>query len=129
MTSSELVVNLWAICDASIGYVYALAGRAYAVEGADEQKLTVLRSLAHTDYVTAKRYKVPARFAIHYPDGDVQAGFAPVMAVTDPNAQLFEEMFKNIESDLPAIFATPSADLQRVPQVLPPDPLCIATLL
>lgn len=129
MTTPELVVNLWAVYDASVGYVYALAGRAYAVEGTDERKLAVLKSLAHTDYVTARRYTVPSRFAIHYPDGDIQPGFAPVAAVTDPNAQLFEEMFKNIESELPDVFAAPSAEPQRVKQVLPPNPLCIVTLL
>lgn len=129
MTTTELVVNLWAIYDASVGYVYALSGRAYAVEGTDEHKLAVLKSLARTDYVTAKRYQVPSRFAIHYPDGDIQQGFAPMVAVTDPNAQLFEEMFKNIESELPDVFARSSAELQKIKQVLPADPLCIVTTL
>jgi hypothetical protein len=129
MTTTELMVNLWAVYDASVGYVYALSGRAYAVEGTDERKLMVLKSLARTDYVTAKRYKIPSRFAIHYPNGDVQQGFAPMSAVTDPNAQLFEEMFQNIEAELPDVLTMSSTELQNVKQVLPADPLCVVTTL
>ena len=46
-----------------------------------------------------------------------------------PTSGLFEEMFKNIESELPPIpdFSTP--DGRFVPQKLPPDPLSVVTTL
>jgi hypothetical protein len=54
----ELVFNLWAIYDMGVGFVYALAGKAYSANGSDADKLDVLKSLAATDYITAKRYGV-----------------------------------------------------------------------
>ena len=127
--ASELIFNLWAIYDSSSGFVYALSGKAYSATGSDTEKLNILRSLAATDYITAKRYKVPDRFAVHYTDGTTQTGVAYLNVVHDPNAQLFEEMFKNLENDLPSLPNFSDSDANEIKQVLPTDPLCITTIL
>lgn len=127
--NSELAVNLWAIYDAGTGFVYSLAGRAYNISGSDSEKLAILKSLSATDYVSAKRYGVPKRFHINYENGVVKEGFAFLNAVHDPHAQLFEEMFENIESELPAISDFSGGECKPVKQYLPIDPLCVTTVL
>lgn len=52
--SQELIINLWAIYDSNIGLVYGLSGKVYNARGDDDKKLTLLKSLSATDYVTAK---------------------------------------------------------------------------
>lgn len=126
---SELIFNLWAIYDSGAGVVYGLAGRAYAVTGTDREKLDFLKSISGTDYVTAKRYRVPDRFSINFSDGDTHRGVTYLSAVHDPSAQLFEEMFKNIENDLPPIPSFSDGGHAAVKQAVPQDPLCVVTVL
>lgn len=127
--TAELIINLWAIYDAGTGLVYGLAGRAYHVEGNDEHKLAILRGLARTDHVTAHRYRLPERFSVSYADGSTQKGVTKLNAVTDPNASLFEDMFKNIENALPPLMHLQGLDVEPIKQKVPDDPLCIVTTL
>ena len=62
-------------------------------------------------------------------DGTEKAGFVTLQTVQDPNAQVFEEMFKNIESELPPLPDFSSPEYQAIPQKLPENPLCATTLL
>ena len=127
--SAEFVVNLWAIYDAGTGLVYALSGRAYLASGTENEKLALLQQRAATDYVTAKRYEVPDRFQVSFSDGTVQKKVARLNAVSDPDAQLFDEMFRNIESELPSL-GNPSMPRDRsVAPKLPMNPLCVTTVL
>lgn len=126
---AEIVVNLWAIYDASVGFIYALSGRAYGVDGTDSEKLAILRSLSGTDYVTAKRYELPPRFALVFQDGTRKVGLAPVSVVHDPDAQLFEDMFKNLERELPPLTRLEGYEAVNVRQHVPQDPLCIVTIV
>jgi hypothetical protein len=70
--NTELVVNLWAIYDSGTGLIYGLSGRAYCAAGSEAEKLTLLRRLSATDYITANRYEVPERFQVSYADGTVK---------------------------------------------------------
>ena len=99
----ELIVNLWAAYDAETGFVYALSGKVYLVSGDEENKLSILKALARTDHLTAKRYQVPSRFEVIYTDGTVKKNVTSLDAIADPNANLFEEMFENLEADLPPL--------------------------
>lgn len=127
--SAELIFNLWAIYDAVTGTVYGLSGKAYNVAGTDSQKLAFLKAAAGTDYITATRFKVPERFGIVYPDGQEQTGVTYLNAVQDPNSQLFEDIFKNIEAELPPIPDFSGPDLAGIKQKAPKDPLCVVTIL
>jgi hypothetical protein len=128
INKAELVVNLWAFYDEGTGAIYALAGRAYRVAGTDAEKLELLRALSATDYVNGKRYQVPARFQIKHGDGSVHRGVALPNSVGDPNARLFEELFRRLEAGL-----LPAPDFSSeggtLPQKLPVDPLCVTTIL
>jgi hypothetical protein len=126
---AELIVNLWAIYDSGTGFIYGLSGRAYFVKGTETEKLSLLHRLSATDYITAKRYEVPDRFQVIYADGSVQRKVTLLQTVYDPNSQLFEEMFKNIESELSQIPDFSGEEYRSVPQQLPKDPLCVVTIL
>lgn len=127
--SGELIFNLWAIYDATSGFVYGLAGKAYCASGGDSDKLSVLKYLSATDYVTAKRYKLPSRFRVSYTGGTFKTGVTFLNAVNDPNAQLFEEIFKNLETELPPLHDFSEAEYKGVKQKVPDDPLCVVTIL
>jgi len=126
---SELVLNLWAIYDAGVGMIYGLAGRAYCLSGSDEQKLAMLRSLSSTDHVTAKRFRVPDRFSVQCSDGTVRMSVAPMQAIHDPAAQLFEEMFDNVAADLPPLMEGRGEEFVPRKQSIPAEPLCVVTVL
>lgn len=124
---AELAINLWAIFDRSTGFVYGLAGKSYNVAGTDIQKLDILKALSATDHVTAKRYKVPERFSITFLDGSSESGITDLNAVYTPSAELFEDIFKNIERELPPLFK--GEDFSPIHQTIPQDPLCVTTVL
>jgi len=126
---NELIVNLWAIFDADSGLVYALSGKVYCVSGDDEFKLGVLKALARTDHITAKRYEVPARFQVSFPDGSVKKKVTLLNAIVDPNSNLFEDMFSNLESELPPEMIIKNGDFLEGTQKLTSDPLCTITTL
>lgn len=126
----EFVVNLWAVYDMTVNAIYALSGKVYCVAGSDTEKLNLLRNLAVHDFMTAKRYRVPERFVLSCPDGTERERLTTLHAFNDPNSQLFEEIFLYVEKELPPVFDfTRSEKAQAIKQSLPPNPLCITTLL
>jgi hypothetical protein len=126
---SELIINLWAIYDVDSGFVYGLSGKAYNVSGDDKFKLSVLKSLARTDHITVKRYQVPSRFQITYTDETVKNSLTQLNAINDPNANLFNDIFSNLESELPPEMRIHNGDIVDEPQKIPEDPLCVITIL
>ena len=124
----ELIVNLWAIYDASTGLVYALSGKVYNVPGDDEFKLGVLDSLARTDHLTAKRRKVPSRFQISYNDRTVK-NVTMLSMIRDHSESLFDEVLTMLESELPSLMSIKNNDAVENHQTLPKEPLCIVTTL
>jgi len=127
--SQELVFNLWAIFDANSGYIYGLSGKAYNISGTDSEKLSLLKVLSATDYVTAKRYEVPSRCQITFTDGSEIKGQVLPQAVHDPNAQLFEEVFRNLQSELPLLPDFSGSEYKAIEQQIPLNPLCVKTIL
>jgi len=58
-SNGELVFNLWATLDGSLGYIYALAGKAYRISGSDQEKLAVLKALAATESLIDLQFNTP----------------------------------------------------------------------
>ncbi len=128
-TDEELIFNLWAIYDASTGLIYGLIGRSYRARGTEEEKLALLQSLALADYTCAKRYELPTRFQVVNADGSATQGVTLLSTVRDPDAQLFENMFQNIENELPPIPRFEDGHCTDVRQRIPVNPLCVTTVL
>lgn len=123
----ELTACLWAFMDAETQMVYALGGRAYWLSGSDEVKLQLLRKLSRYDYRSARRIKVPERFCILYGSGSKQSGVAAPSAMNDPNAMLFEDVFAELEKELPPV--PDFANNRPMAQAFSDDPLCVRTIV
>ncbi len=124
--NNDLAVNLWAYIDEGTGMVYAISGKAYALSGEDEDKLTVVRQLASTDHRTAKRQGLPKRFSVT--DGQQsREGMTSPRIIRDNVADAFESVFQSLESNLPPIpdYLTGQHKAQRIPQ----EPLFLLTFL
>jgi hypothetical protein len=126
---SELCCNLWAIFDSGTEVIYRLAGKSYALQGTDEDKLSVLRKLSAFDYQTADTVKLPERFSLVGPEGQVKKGVTRIHAFYDQNSVLFNELFEHIERQLPPTIGLSQKVLKTLPQKLPSVPLCISTLV
>jgi hypothetical protein len=126
-TTPELTVNLWAFLDSTTGLIYALAGRAYYLSGDDDQKLTTLRELSRHDFRCADRFPVPERFTLQFGDGTTRSGLTTPQAVRDPESQLFEEVFGELESALPPIPDFRSGKAKE--QCFSDDPFCVRTIV
>ena len=128
MSHPELVVNLWYVVEERQGLVYALAGKAYALYGSDEEKLELLRRLAATDYWTAKFVPVPERFHVVAPDGQA-AGATTVSVVNTYMDSVFAEVLASFGDTLvgPIRIAGGEVKLRRLR--LPEEPLCVLTAL
>ncbi|MGD9578957.1 MAG: hypothetical protein AB7Y74_11950 [Syntrophorhabdus sp.] len=57
----EICLNLWAYVSAG-GFIMRIAGKAYALHGDDDEKLTTLHRLSVSDFLSASLCKVPANF-------------------------------------------------------------------
>jgi hypothetical protein len=127
---TELVFNLWGIADIDTGIVHGLAGRAYRLDGTDEEKLKVLHRLSFTDFHLAIRYVVPERFKISN-NGETLNGLTTVNMVFDQNSDLFEVVFQGLESRFPTLLVPQTEDSQMddLKQVVPQDPLSVRTIL
>jgi len=88
MNKSELCINLWFCFDKETGFVDAIAGRGYFLNGSDEQKTAALKILASSDFQNAEWQPIPESFSgvVHSSDIDILG------------LDLFEEVFKKIES-------------------------------
>lgn len=126
---SELIVNLWAIYDASVKVIYCLSGKVYAASGADSEKLKILKMLARTDYLTAKRHPVSERFSICGPGGQKRTGVTYLNALEDGGYSLFSDVFDSLELEIPAIPDFSGDEPEWIKQVLPENPLCVVTVL
>jgi hypothetical protein len=126
MQKPELVFNLWYFIDTSCGYVYSMAGRGYWLTGSDTEKLATLKKLAFCDYVMAKRHRVPERFQVSMRDQTL-TNLAPVSAVSDLNANFFEELFLELEKELPPVLSFLNGEGITQKMEMPKDPLCTTT--
>ena len=61
MADNEIILNLWYVHDNN-GFIYSLRARCYVGSGADDEKLTLLRRFAQTDYLIAQPFPIPERF-------------------------------------------------------------------
>lgn len=129
MNEAEIVLNLWTYYDMDTRAIYALSGKAYSISGSDDEKLQQLQTLASADYVTTIRHPVPERLSMIGSGGEEKSGITTAAAHRDPNAQLFEELFRLIESELPPRYNFTQEEGNSEQLKLPQDPLCCTTLL
>jgi hypothetical protein len=130
MSSSEMIFNLWAIHDPADKVVYGLAGRAYYACGTDEEKMTLLKQLAVSDFVLATRMPVPERFSMEA-DGETHTGLCRVTELYNPETTLFHEMFQELAGEIACRYQEDSGAEGDIPDLLrvPRNPLFLITAL
>lgn len=103
MNKSELCINLWFCFDKEAGFVDAIAGRGYFLNGSDEQKTAALKILASSDFQNAEWQPIPDRYQTKIVSSvkSKSESFSGVVHSSDIDIlglDLFEEVFKKIES-------------------------------
>ncbi|WP_299160836.1 hypothetical protein [Accumulibacter sp.] len=130
LRAPEVVLNLWAYADEE-GYIIRIAGKAYVMDGDDAEKLTLLRHLSATDFLSAPWQKVPQNFTVDNADGQTMLGVAHASLVGDPNAQepLFGPLMDSLAKSLPDQLRNLHGDYSRFRLELSNSPLCVTTVV
>lgn len=124
-SSAEICLNLWFYVD-DTGVVIRLAGKAYALNGTEQQKLAILHSLSGTDHLTATLAKLPESFVMKSDQGDLR-GAVPVASVHENHARVFGPLMDQIERDLPKGIRSVNDNYEQFTVKLPEEPLCVTT--
>lgn len=124
-STAEICLNLWYYVDQT-GIVLRLAGKAYALAGSDEEKLAALHMMAGTDHLTATPGKVPERFVISSPHGELR-GALPASAIFDDHGGVFGPLMDQIERDLPKGIRSVANNYEQFTVSIPQGPLCVTT--
>lgn len=128
--SPEVVLNLWAYADEA-GYVMRLAGRAYVMDGDDDDKLALLRRLAKTDFLSATWQKVPANFELNGSEGEEMYGVAHASMLSDEysHGNLFGTLIEVLAKELPKQMRCMDGQYVVFTPELPQDPLSVTTVV
>lgn len=121
----EVCLNLWYVCDGS-GLAYRLAGRAYALRGTDDEKLTILRSLAATDFYVALLFVVPSRYKLVTSTGE-RSGLVTPGVIRERQSEVFKEVIDSLESALPVQMCSVDGQPQKFKLKIPEEPLLVQT--
>lgn len=128
MQTTELVLNLWYVMEQRDKLVYAVAGKAYALAGADHEKTRILKLLAATDFLTAQFCPVPQDFYVVAPNGNVPGITTPEILQTYLDA-VFAEVFEMLDATLANQFSLVARDPDAQRLRLPEEPLFVLTAL
>ncbi|TCJ18138.1 hypothetical protein EPD60_04180 [Flaviaesturariibacter flavus] len=130
MPSTELCFNLWFLTDVATGLAYGWCGRVYSIAGDDDTKIDLLRQLAETDFVTARRERFPSEWKVvrgeHVLEGHLAISqFNEALEHIDYFASVLEAALPI----LPPYNHGPAPSAQPVRQHLPNNPVYVATIL
>jgi hypothetical protein len=105
MGGLEVILNLWYVVD-DLGMIYSLRARCYVYSGTDEEKLAFLQSCAETDFLVAQPFPIPERLHATVVEGNnrqkMPVASHSALQATDGVGVLFEEVFEQMEKQLPA---------------------------
>lgn len=109
-TDAEICINTWFFVD-DTGMVIRIAAKAYSLTGRDDEKLTILKSLAGTDHLSATQGRVPSRYITEV-DGTEMPGSIPAAAIQADPLPVFEDLFTEIEESLPQLYRAANNEYQ-----------------
>lgn len=130
----EVVFNLWAYLGED-GYIMRLAGKAYVMKGSDTEKLTLLRMLSGSDFLSAQ-------WDAHW--DDVAVGIASdstpenqgnklpddsILSNPEGRKSLFGPLIDKLAKSLPEQVCTVNGDYQELSLKIPREPLCVSTVI
>jgi hypothetical protein len=124
--ASEIILNLWYFVDEDQQFIFSLSGRAYIANGTDDEKISLLKQLACTDFPLAVYRLVPDRYVSDFA-GKMRPGIALVSELDDSATQLFEELYRAIEEDFVKMAETQNRTVGDFK--IPENPLFVMTAL
>jgi hypothetical protein len=129
VAATEVIMNLWCIYDQQDKLIYGLAGRAYYVTGTDEEKTSLLKALALTDYVLARRLPVPERFTAEL-NGELVGGLCSLNELNNPATTLFAEMYDELQQEIDSKYnGSRNEEAPDESLIIPSNPLYLVTAL
>jgi hypothetical protein len=103
LQNPEAVLNLWAYEDEA-GYIFRLAGKAYVMDGNDAEKLSFLRQLSSTDFLSCAWHKVPPNISVMLSSDNQQIeALAERSILSDKNgpSTLFGPLMEQLAKEMP----------------------------
>jgi hypothetical protein len=98
--TTEVILNLWEICDLNSGLILGLKGMAYVGKGSDDEKLSFLKSRSLLDFMIAKDFQVPERFSTILGDEKIRGIPLNTAREMGMSLDLFEEVMNDLEEEL-----------------------------
>ena len=130
LENPEIVLNLWAYSGED-GTILRLAGKTYAMQGTDADKLAVLRQLAKTDFLSASWDKVPENFKIHHAEFGYMkaAALASMLGDSQYHSLLFGPLIEQMAESIPEQLCVMHGEYTIFRLDIPEDLLCVSTLV
>jgi hypothetical protein len=130
----ELVANVWPVFDGATRLVLRYFARAYAINAPDDIISSTLLALAPTDYLLARPFPIPQRFAVASPYGEIR-GCLTLSDFHEYQSELLAPAFAALERDfaqLQGVAVSPESDqptgIGRMPR-FPAEPYVLFTAL
>jgi hypothetical protein len=130
LDNPEVVINLWAYSGED-GTILRLAGKTYVMQGTDAEKLSLLRQLAASDFLSASWDKVPVNFTIQHTDFGEMKGAAQVSLINDQHyhEHLFGPLIEKLAQSIPEQARSVNGGYQKFRLDLPQAPLYVSTVV
>jgi len=130
LNDPEVVLNLWAYSGED-ECILRLAGKAYFMQGTEDEKLALLRQLAASDFLCATWHKVPESFTVHDMDFGDMKNIAHQSMLSNPqyHEQLFGSLIELLAQSIPEQIRCINGEYQKFQLELPQEPLCVSTVV
>jgi hypothetical protein len=126
----EAVLNLWAYVDEA-GCIFRLAGKAYVMDGNDDENLSLLRVLSATDFLSCTSHKVPDNLILVGPDNQKISAVADrsILSATDGHMALFGPLIEQLAKEMPTQLRCENGEFKPFRLELRQDPLTVTTVV
>jgi hypothetical protein len=124
--SPEIVLNLWYFIDDNTKVAYRLAGRAYAMFGTDQEKLSALKKLSASDFMISETFKIPESFKVVY-GNETLLGAIHARNMYEYGVGVFQHVIDALEKSIPRQVRSLGGELQGFQLQIPQDPLIVMT--
>jgi hypothetical protein len=130
LQNPEGVLNLWAYVDEG-GYIFRIAAKAYVMDGKDDEKLSLLRRLSATDFLSCACHKVPSNISVMSSDNQEIEALADRSILSDKNGPsiLFGPLMEQLAKEMPIQLRTVEGEFKPFRIELPQDPLMVMTVV
>lgn len=130
LRNPEAVLNLWAYVDEG-GYIFRLAGKAYVMDGNDDEKLSLLRQLSATDFLSCACHKVPPNISVVSSDSQQIEALADRSILSDKYGlnTLFGPLIEELAKEMPTQLRSVDGEYKPFRIDLPQDPLMVMTVV